>query len=86
MKKVQIDIPAKEILISICIHELIMFNQTQVDINGKKIGNNRPDVQYDLNGQHYNVEFDTHPGSGLRHQQTVQANDPNAKVILKTVE
>lgn len=66
--------------------ENVRKNQTQVDINGKKIGNNRPDVQYDLNGQHYNVEFDTHPGSGLRHQQTVQANDPNAKVILKTVE
>ena len=50
------------------------------------IGNNRPDIQYDENGQHYNVEFDTHPENGLKHQQTVQANDPNAKVILKTVE
>ncbi len=64
----------------------IRKNQTQVDINGNKVGSNRPDVQYDLNGQHYNVEFDTHPENGLKHQQTVQANDPNAKVILKTVE
>lgn len=64
----------------------IRKNQAQVDINGNKVGTNRPDVQYDLNGQHYNVEFDTHPENGLKHQQTVQANDPNAKVILKTVE
>jgi hypothetical protein len=64
----------------------IRKNQTQVDINGNKVGSNRPDVQYDLNGQHYNVDFDTHPENGLKHQQTIQANDPNAKVILKTVE
>lgn len=50
------------------------------------MGTNRPDVQYDLNGQHYNVEFDTHPENGLKHQQTIQTNDPNAKVVLKTVE
>ena len=28
----------------------IRKNQTQVDINGNKVGSNRPDVQYDLNG------------------------------------
>ena len=61
-------------------------NQTQVDINGKKVGNNRPDVQYDMNGQHLNVEFDTKSNNGLKHQQTIQTNDPNSKVILKTVE
>ena len=31
-------------------------NQTQIDINGKKVGTNRPDLQYDLNDIHYNVE------------------------------
>ena len=61
-------------------------NQTQVDINGKKVGNNRPDVQYDMNGQHLNVEFDTKSNNGLKHQQTIRTNDPNSKVILKTVE
>ena len=55
-------------------------------MSSKKVGNNRPDIQYDENGQHVCVEYDTHPENGLKHQQTVQANDPNAKVILKTVE
>ena len=61
-------------------------NQTQVDINGKKVGRNRPDVQYDMDGQHINVEFDTKPENGSNHQQTIQKNDPNAKVILNIVE
>jgi len=64
----------------------IRKNQAQVEINGKKVGTNRPDVQYDMNGQHMNVEFDTKPDNGLQHQQTIQNNDPNTKVILKTVE
>lgn len=64
----------------------IRKNQTQVDVNGNKVGSNRPDVQYDMNGQHMNVEFDTKPENGLQHQQTIQNNDPNTKVILKTVE
>lgn len=38
------------------------------------------------NGQHVCVEFDTKSENGLKHQQTIQNNDPNAKVILKTVE
>jgi hypothetical protein len=33
-------------------------DQTQMDINGKKVGTNRPDLQYDLNDIHYNVESD----------------------------
>ena len=64
----------------------IRKNQAQVEINGKKVGTNRPDVQYDMNGQHMNVEFDTKPENGLQHQQTIQNNDPNTKVILKIVE
>ena len=61
-------------------------NQTQVDVNGNKVGNNRPDVQYDLNGEHYNVEFDTKATNGYNHQKTIQANDPNSHVILKPIE
>ena len=64
----------------------IRKNQTQVDVNGNKVGSNRPDVQYDENGQHVCVEFDTKSENGLKHQQTIQNNDSNAKVILKTVE
>ena len=29
---------------------------------------------------------DIDPNNGLNHQQTIQTNDPNAKVVLKTVE
>lgn len=36
----------------------IRKNQVQVDINGNKVGNNRPDIQYKLNGKHYNIEID----------------------------
>ena len=64
----------------------IRKNQTQVDANGRKVGNNRPDMQYDENGQHVCVEYDTNPENGLKHQQTILKNDPNAKVVLKTVE
>lgn len=55
-------------------------------MSGKKVGNNRPDIQHDENGQHVCVEYDTHPENGLKHQQTIPKNDPNAKVILVNVE
>ena len=61
-------------------------NQAQVDVNGKKVGNNRPDIQYDINNQHINVEFDTKPSTGNKHRETIQRNDPNAQIILKNVE
>ena len=31
----------------------IRKNQVQVDVNGNKVGNNRPDIQYDYEGKHY---------------------------------
>ena len=66
-----------------CFFCILKKGQTQVDVNGNKVGSNRPDVQYDENGHHVCVEFDTKPENGLQHQQMIQANDPNAKVILK---
>lgn len=36
----------------------IRKNQVQVDVNGNMVGNNRPDIQYNLDGTHYNVEFE----------------------------
>ena len=47
---------------------------------------NRPDVQYDMNGQHYSVEFDTRSVNGNKHQLQIHQNDPNTNVILKSVE
>ena len=64
----------------------IRKNQVQVDINGTKTGQNRPDVQYDINEQHVNVEFDSKPHNGEKHQQTIQKNDPESKIILKSIE
>jgi RHS repeat-associated protein len=61
----------------------IRKNQVQTDINGNRAGNNRPDLQYDLRGQHYNVEFDNVPARGEQHGITIRANDPNSVCILR---
>jgi hypothetical protein len=36
----------------------IRKNQVQVDIDGNVVGNNRPDLQYNIDGVHYNFEVD----------------------------
>ena len=61
-------------------------NQQQVDITGTRVGINRPDLQYTLNGQRFYEEFDV-PSStrGLDHQSRIMANDPNGIVRLFTV-
>lgn len=61
-------------------------NQTQVDAKGNKIGNNRPDIQYDLNGTHYNVEIDNNPARSAEHGRVLKQNDPNSQVILILIE
>lgn len=61
--------------------------QRQVDADGSNVGNNRPDIQYDdANGVHHNIEIDNNPAQSLRHQKTINANDPNSVnefIILK---
>jgi RHS repeat-associated protein len=57
----------------------IRKNQQQVDVNGNLAGTNRPDLQYDRDGVHHNVEVDTTSSGSARHQATVPANDPNAR-------
>jgi RHS repeat-associated protein len=61
-------------------------NQQQVDITGSRVGINRPDLQYTLNGQRFYEEFDV-PGStrGPDHASRITANDPNGIVRLFTV-
>jgi YD repeat-containing protein len=66
----------------------IRINQQQVDANGVRVGVNRPDLQYtDANGNRIYIEYDT-PTSprAIPHQVRIQANDPTATVILKTVQ
>jgi len=58
--------------------ENIRKNQVQVDAQGNRVGNNRPDVQYDRDGTHHNVEYDTNQRSSDRHRPTIERNDPNA--------
>ena len=47
-------------------------------MNGNRVGDNRPDVQYDLDGNHHNYEVDTTKSGSTRHQEVLPANDPNA--------
>ncbi|WP_426991253.1 hypothetical protein [Methylomonas sp. CM2] len=63
--------------------ENIRKNQQQVDVNGDKVGNNRPDVQYDQDGCHYCVEFDNNPSNSDKHGNVIRGNDSNVEIILK---
>lgn len=54
-------------------------NQQQHDINRNKVGSNRPDIQYDKGGKHYNIEFDTDPRASQGHQNVLRNRDPNAR-------
>jgi uncharacterized protein RhaS with RHS repeats len=64
----------------------IRKNQWQVDVKGEVVGRNRPDIQYNLENSHYNMEVDTKLGGSLDHQTTIKANDPNAKNIFKVID
>ena len=66
--------------------EDIRKNQVQVDINGNRVGNNRPDIQYNLNGQHYNIEVDRNLKNSQKHETVILKNDPKSKfnrIIIK---
>jgi RHS repeat-associated protein len=60
----------------------IRKNQWQVGFDGNIIGNNRPDLQYNLDGHHYNVEFDYSVQNALNHLLDIQNNDPSSRIIL----
>ncbi len=64
----------------------IRKHQAQVDVNGNKVGSNLPDVQGTINGVREIVEFDTKDSNGIRHEKVIRQNDPNAKIILKSVD
>lgn len=56
----------------------IRKNQQQVDVNGNRVGTNRPDLQFDRNGKHYNLEWDNSAKSSARHRKVVTNNDRKA--------
>ena len=59
----------------------IRKNQTQHDVNGNKVGNNRPDVQWDnkKTGKHHNHEIDTKKSSSEKHKKQIKKNDKKSK-------
>jgi hypothetical protein len=59
----------------------IRKNQAQVDAQGNKVENNRPDVQgtNPETGQREHVEVDRDPNRGLQHEQDILRNDPAGK-------
>jgi hypothetical protein len=64
----------------------IRVNQQQVNALGQRVGINRPDLQYTLNGQRYYVEYEglANPRGALHEARTL-ANDPGANFILRIV-
>ncbi len=60
----------------------IRKNQVQVDVHGRRVGNNRPDIQYDQCGVHHCVEYDTFERNSVRHRQVIRRNDPNTGIEL----
>jgi len=65
----------------------IRVNQQQVSAQGVRVGINRPDLQYTLNGTRYIVEYESsNPGRSAAHTERIGANDPNAVVTVKYVK
>src|SRR5260370_4518186 len=65
----------------------IRVNQEQVNAQGVRVGINRPDLQYTLNGRRYYVDYDT--SSSMRcpiHRNRILSNDPKSLIILRTVD
>jgi len=56
----------------------IRKGQTQVDVNGDRVGDNMPDVQYNKDGIHHVEEYDTRSSGG--HGDRIRCNDPDAHV------
>ncbi len=65
----------------------IRVDQQQVDSSGVRVGVNRPDLQYELNGKRYYVEFDrASSGRGRPHALRLLSNDPDGEVHLITLD
>ena len=64
----------------------IRVNQQQVNAKGERVGINRPDLQYTLNGKRYYVEYEGPANPrGDMHEARIMANDPDAIFILRLV-
>ena len=70
----------------------VRVNQTQVAFGGKRVGINRPDLQYTMNGKRYYVEYDkprcknmTTSRRGDAHLQRILNNDPGIAIAQITL-
>jgi hypothetical protein len=64
----------------------IRVNQRQVNALDQRVGINRPDLQYTLNGRRHYVEYEGLGNPrGAAHRARVLANDPNAVFTLRIV-
>ncbi|WP_151199548.1 hypothetical protein [Cryobacterium sp. LW097] len=70
----------------------VRVNQHQVNIAGERVGINRPDLQYTLDGKRYYVEYDRprcgNPlvsRRGDAHAHRLRANDPSIDFALQVV-
>ncbi|MBK6935443.1 MAG: hypothetical protein IPH18_00025 [Chitinophagaceae bacterium] len=67
-------------------------NQAQVDVNAKKVGDNRPDVQYDKwnsktrKWEHHNVEYDNNAKNSKAHGAKINENDKNSVTELNVIK
>jgi hypothetical protein len=70
--------------------EDVRKNQAQVDAQGNKVGDTRPDVQYNKPNEdgvkeHHITEHDTTQRSSDAHRGVSEKNDSNAKVDYRLV-
>ncbi|NKY39205.1 hypothetical protein, partial [Cellulomonas septica] len=62
-------------------------NQQQVALNDVRVGINRPDLQYTLDGRRHYEEYDTNASNrGPEHEARILSNDPDGVVTLHTVD
>ena len=64
----------------------VRINQQQVNAAGKRVGINRPDLQYTnpKTGQRVTIEYEsTGSTRGAVHNQRILTNDPKARVIIR---
>lgn len=65
----------------------VRVNQEQVDANGVRVGQNRPDLQWtDRSGIRHYVEYDQDPASAAAHEARIKANDPSGVVSTKIIK
>jgi RHS repeat-associated protein len=65
----------------------IRTNQEQVNAQGVRVGQGRPDLQgTDPQGIRHYFEYDQDPASGAAHKQRILANDPAGVVTTKNIK